>query len=135
MSYIFPCKQLSTLEAETINDLPSLTILNIYDNTTDFAWKQSPCCVKPVQPLFRVPLERLTGQCSPRILPLYAPNHQVLLSDQIQLNCRAVGQPKPRISWLLPPRESGCGEQGLRMVKSSTHLGSDDRIRICNRYD
>ena len=61
------------------------------------------------QPLSRVPLERLTGQCSPRILPLYAPNHQVLLGDQIQLDCRAVGQPQPQISWLLSPRESGYG--------------------------
>ena len=82
------------------------------------------------QPLSRVPLERLTGQCSPRILPLYAPNHQVLLGDQIQLDCRAVGQPQPQISWLLPPRESGYGEQGLRMVKSSSHLGSDDRVIV-----
>ena len=146
---------LSTLEADVLGGLSALTTLSLYDNPLycdcTLAWiarlmrqsrhnvslqrqEQMLCGTGPPdlqsQPLQSVPVGQLTGQCPPRILQLLAPSHQILLGDTLQLDCRAVGQPSPQITWLLPTEDNQIGDNGVRMVKSSSHIGSDGRITV-----
>ena len=146
---------LTTLEAEVIGGLSALATLSLYDNPfycdCTLAWiarlmrqnrhnvslerqEQMSCRTGPPdlqsQPLQSVPVGQLTGQCPPRILPLFGPNHQVLLEDSIQLDCRAVGQPVPQITWILPAEDNEMTGEGVRMVKASSQVGSDGRITV-----
>ncbi len=156
---------LTTLEAEAVGSVSTLTTLSLYDNPLycdcTLGWLsrllrpgpggrwgnvslQHPgrvaCRAGPPdlesRSLQSVPAGQLSGQCAPRVLPLaIAPDHQLLLGDSIQLDCRASGQPQPQITWLLPVKESedGLSDAGgklVRMVKASSQIGSDGRISV-----
>ena len=146
---------LTTLEAEVVRGLPALARMSLYDNPfycdCTLAWlvrmtresrhnvslegqEKMSCRTGPPdlqsQPLQSVPVGQLTGECPPRILPLFGPNHQVLLGDTIQLDCRAVGQPVPQITWLLPAEDNQIDDEGVRMVKTSSRVGSDGGITV-----
>ncbi len=148
---------LSTLEADTVASLEALTTMSLYDNPfycdCTLAWlvklmrqksrsnvtlqqqEQMSCRTGPpdlqAQLLQSVPAGQLMGQCAPRVLPLSAPSHQFLLDDTIQLDCRAVGQPAPQITWLLPEENHSQTEDSrARTVKASSRVGSDGRISV-----
>jgi len=57
----------------------------------------------PVEASAPVEINRVVSdRCRPRILALFSSEVHVAVTDRVRIDCRAIGFPVPRVSWLLP---------------------------------
>ncbi len=114
---------LSVIEEDIYYSLPGLTTLEMEGNplycdcmihwllrhvNVTFRDAHVTFCAGPTS-LSGLSLSDLTDDnlghryCAPRIIPLFSPTYNLVLADDLRLDCKAVGQPTPHTHWLLPP--------------------------------
>lgn len=67
----------------------------------DLSTCRSPPALRGI-PLSDRTLLSLPTTCGPRVLPIFAREATVSVSESVRLHCRAVGIPHPNVTWFMP---------------------------------
>ncbi len=145
---------LSSLEEELVGALPSLKEIHLYGNpfvcdcATYWMWRETAyqvrnitlidadkvTCVAPSGfkdvSVTSPALRDIPHTCPPRILNLFHTVYNTVLGDQVQIDCRAVGIPRPQIDWLLPSHKSGIINDDVTLLKSGTLADATGRVIV-----
>uniref|UniRef100_A0A914UT48 Ig-like domain-containing protein n=1 Tax=Plectus sambesii TaxID=2011161 RepID=A0A914UT48_9BILA len=118
---------LTVLEKETVDSLPAAEQISFYGNPLAcdcnarwlkkvissgakpglvFQEAERMVCNSPAEHKFKLfaslRVEDMPHQCPPRILPMFATTAARKVGEYIVYDCRAIGIPKPRITWVGP---------------------------------
>ncbi|OUC44535.1 putative leucine Rich repeat-containing domain protein [Trichinella nativa] len=129
---------LTVLESDVLDALPALQEMSLYGNpircdcnvrwlrqrlskpgTVVYHEADRIVCDSPMEHKYKQftslnPDTDLPSSCAPRILYMFDPTNKRAVSESIMYDCRAVGEPRPKIQWFV-------GVDGGRPIESSVY--------------
>ena len=82
---------------------------------------QSPQSEQKTHPL------STSQDCIPMVVPMFESEIETYIGEEIQLDCRALGDPPPQIEWIISPYKV---TDTIRVIKPGQSLPGDNRVSV-----
>ena len=66
--------------------------------------------------------------CGPVVVPIFESEIEAYIGEEIQLDCRALGDPQPEIVWIISPRKKLT--DSIHVIKPGQSLSGDNRVSV-----
>ena len=111
----------SSTPAENKSRFPSNSTRATPGVTATSGSTQSPQSEEKIHPLSS------SQDCSPMVVPMFESEIETYIGEEIQLDCRALGDPPPRIEWIISPHKA---TDTIRVITPGQSLPGDNRVSV-----